>query len=68
MDTTSHRHSAEIIPFPSRARARVVDAREAPAPTVFPALRTMRVASVSGWYHEAAIREAEAEHDGTRRR
>jgi len=65
MDTLSHRRSAEIIPFPSRGRAG--DVREAPAPRVYPALRTMRVASVSGWYHEAAIRDAEAERDSTRR-
>jgi hypothetical protein len=60
MSTNHNRESAEIIPFPVRARASSGEYREAAMPvTMFPIPRAVKVASGSGWYHEAAIQEAD---------
>ena len=60
MSTNTYRGSAEIIPFPVLARTTPNKNREAAKPvTMFPVPRAMKVASGSGWYHEAAIRDAE---------
>ena len=55
----NHNHgSAEIIPFPARARRTSNENREAAKPvTMFPVARSVKVASGSGWYHEAAIQD-----------
>ncbi len=60
MNTNPNRGSAEIIPFPSRARKNSGEPRDIakPQPT-FAAQRAAKVASGSGWYHEAAIQDAE---------
>ena len=60
MSTNSYRGSAEIIPFPVRARSNSVEAREAATPVAkFPSPRAVKVASGSAWYHEAAIQDAD---------
>jgi len=58
MSTNSYRGSAEIIPFPVRARSNSVEPREA-ANAKFPSLSAVKVASGSAWYHEAAILDAD---------
>jgi hypothetical protein len=64
MSTNTYRGSAEIIPFPVRGRSTPNENSEAAKPvTMFPVPRAMKVASGSGWYHEAAI----AEDDSSRR-
>ncbi len=60
MSTNTYRGSAEIIPFPVRARTTSNEYSEAAKPvTMFPIPRTVKVASGSGWYHEAAIQDAD---------
>jgi hypothetical protein len=60
MSTNTYRGSAEIIPFPVRTRPTPNESSEAARPvTMFPVPRAMKVASGSGWYHEAAIRDAD---------
>ncbi len=60
MSTDDNRGLAEIIPFPLRARANSNEYRESATPvTMFPLPRTMKAASGSGWYHEAAIQDAD---------
>jgi hypothetical protein len=60
MTTNSYRASAEIIPFPVRARPASGERREAAKPVMtFPSPRAVKVASSSGWYHEAAIEDAD---------
>ena len=60
MSTNTIRGSAEIIPFPLRVRPIVGEPREAAMPVAkFPSPRAVKVASSSGWYHEAAIEDAE---------
>jgi Protein of unknown function (DUF2735) len=60
MTTNTYRGSAEIIPFPVRARTTSTEYREAAKPTtMFPVPRAVKVASASGWYHEAAIQDAD---------
>jgi Protein of unknown function (DUF2735) len=60
MSTNTYRGSAEIIPFPSRARSISKERREAEMPaTKFALPRVANVAFGSGWYHEAAIQDDE---------
>ena len=60
MNTDLNRGSAEIIPFPSRARATPGELRNVANPVAkFPLPRAVKVASGSGWYHEAAIQDAD---------
>jgi len=60
MNTDLNRGSAEIIPFPSRARTIAGELRDVAKPVAqFPLPRAVKVASGSGWYHEAAIQDAE---------
>jgi uncharacterized protein DUF2735 len=60
MNTSPNRGSAEIIPFPSHARKNSGEPRDtAKPPPTFAAQRAAKVASGSGWYHEAAIQDAE---------
>ena len=60
MNTNPNRGSAEIIPFPSRARKNSGERRDIARPAAtFVAQRTAKVGSGSGWYHEAAIQDAE---------
>jgi len=60
MSTNHSCVSAVIIPFPLRARTTSNEYREAAKPaTTFPASLAAKVASGSGWYHEAAIQEAD---------
>ncbi len=60
MSTNTYRGSAEIIPFPVRARTTANEHREAAKPvTMFPVSRAVKVAAGSGWYHEAAIQDAD---------
>ena len=60
MNTNLNRGSAEIIPFPSRARTIAGELRDVAKPVAkFPLPRAVKVASGSGWYHEAAIQDAE---------
>ena len=60
MNKNPYRGSAEIIPFPVRARPASGEPRELAKPmTKLPVPRTMRIASGSGWDHEAAIQDAE---------
>jgi hypothetical protein len=62
MNTDLNRGSAEIIPFPSRARTIAGELRDVAKPVAqFPLPRAVKVASGSGWYHEAAIEDAERE-------
>ena len=61
MSTNTYCGSAEIIPFPSRARPISNERREAEVPVAtFPLPRAAMVSFGSGWYHEAAIADAEA--------
>ena len=60
MSTNDYRGSAEIIPFPLRARTSSNEYREAARPvTLFPVSQVVKVAAGSGWYHEAAIQDAD---------
>jgi hypothetical protein len=60
MNTDLNRGSGEIIPFPSRARTIAGELRDVAKPVAqFPLPRAVKVASGSGWYHEAAIQDAE---------
>lgn len=62
MAMSSHRESAQIIPFVPRARAGGQSrGQTVPVPEPRPSLPTVEYGS--GWYHEAAIQEA----DRTRR-
>jgi hypothetical protein len=61
MNTNTFRGSAEIIPFPIRARVPAAEPREMEtAVTKFLLPRTAKVAFGGAWYHEAAIEEAAA--------
>jgi hypothetical protein len=60
MNTDLNRGPAEIIPFPSRARTSLGELRDVAKPVAkFPLPRAVKVASGSGWYHEAAIEDAD---------
>jgi hypothetical protein len=60
MNTDLNRGSAEIIPFPSRARTTSGELRDVARPVAkFPLPRAVKVASGSSWYHEVAIQDAE---------
>ncbi len=60
MNTNLNRGSAEIIPFPSRARTTAGELRDVAKPVAkFPLPRAVQIASGSGWYHEAAIQDAD---------
>ena len=60
MNTDINRGSAEIIPFPSRARTTAGELRDVAKPVAkFPLPRAVKVASGSSWYHEAAIQDAD---------
>ena len=61
MKTSSHRASAQIYQFPARGRFAASIARdETPAAkTISP--QAVKAAGGSGWYHEAAIEDAERE-------
>jgi hypothetical protein len=61
MSTNTHRETAEIIPFPVRARASTIEHHDADAAVVtFPLPRVARVACGNCWYHEAAIQDDRA--------
>jgi hypothetical protein len=60
MNTNLNRGSAEIIPFPSRARTTLGELRDVAKPVAkFSLPRAVKVASGSSWYHEAAIQDAD---------
>ena len=64
MSTNTYRGSAEIIPFPTRARPISKERREAEVSAAKYALpRVANVVFGSGWYHEAAIQDAELKHE-----
>ena len=58
MTTDSQGRSARIYQFPVRSVARVAEERSKSVMEVL-AMRYPATASGSGWYHEAAIQEAE---------
>jgi hypothetical protein len=58
MTTDSQGRSARIYQFPVRTAARGAEQRAKPVMEVLP-MRYPATASGSGWYHEAAIQEAE---------
>ena len=60
MNTSPNRGSAEIIPFPSCARKNSGDLRDIAKPaTTLASSLAAKVASGTGWYHDAAIQDAE---------
>ena len=60
MNTNLNREPAEIIPFPSRARTTLGELRDVAKPVAkVPSPRAVKIASGSGWYHEAAIQDAD---------
>ena len=60
MTTSFHRGSAKIYQFPVRARATDGSRREEVKPAAdLVSPRVCEAASGHGWYHEAAIQEAE---------
>ena len=60
MNTNPNRGPAEIIPFPSGVRKNSGERRDIARPVAtFVPLRTAKAGSGSGWYHEAAIQDAE---------
>jgi hypothetical protein len=62
MTTSSHRESAKIYQFPSGGRTSLRASGEpAEATAELASRRVAKTACGSGWYHEAAIEEAERE-------
>jgi hypothetical protein len=62
MTISSHRESAKIYQFPSGPRSWPRDLGEpADKAAELASRRVAKTASGSGWYHEAAIEEAERE-------
>ncbi|MFL5338482.1 MAG: DUF2735 domain-containing protein [Geminicoccaceae bacterium] len=59
MDTGVRRESAKIYVFPVRARARPDDRDGSVEPRAESAVAHYKAAVGSGWYHEAAIQEAD---------
>lgn len=62
MSASRHQESARIYDFPKRGRAPVGSDRQdvvRTGATNVAALRLPKVVVTSGWYHEAAIQEAE---------
>lgn len=59
MATNREPHSAKILAFPMRERtAASILGNKAKFAAEIAALRKLKIASDSGWYHEAAIDEA----------
>ena len=58
MDTVVRRESAQIIPFPVRARPRAGVPHDTGSLRAELAPPAYKAAVGSGWYHEAAIEEA----------
>jgi hypothetical protein len=59
MTTSISRGSAQIYEFPPRGRFALNGRAESQLKTSLDSQPLVRVASGSGWYHEAAIQEAE---------
>jgi hypothetical protein len=60
MTTNIHRESAKIYQFPSRISTTVDGHRdEVKSATTLTSPRVAEAASGSGWYHDAAVKEAE---------
>ena len=60
MTTNIYGHTAKIYQFPARGRAGIGERREQAKPVAELAPQHVAdAASGSGWYHEAAIQEAE---------
>lgn len=64
MSANTNRETAEIIPFPLRARASSIEHHDAEAAVVkFPLPHIARVACGNCWYHETAIQDADRARD-----
>ena len=59
MTTDVRRESAKIYQFPVRVRAVAGDHRDSVKPVAQRAPHAAKVAYGSGWYHDAAIEDAE---------
>ncbi len=60
MTTNNFQQSAKIYQFPVRTPSIVAGSREQATPAVnVTSTRLAKAASSSGWYHDAAIQEAE---------
>jgi hypothetical protein len=62
MTTNSDRESAKIYQFPARGRFAANVQRDAKPTLNLTPLQVVKAAVGSGWYHEAAIEEAEQTH------
>jgi hypothetical protein len=59
MNTNFYRESATIYEFPAGGRAAFGSLRDASKPAAVTSLRVPKTVFGSGWYHEAAVQEAE---------
>ena len=59
MTTNVHRESAKIYQFPVRVRAAAGGHRDGGKPVVELSPRVAKASFGSGWYHDAAIQDAE---------
>ena len=59
MTTNSDRASAKIYQFPARGRFAASQREETKATSTLALQQVVKVAVGSGWYHDAAIQEAE---------
>ena len=62
MTTNSDRESAKIYQFPARGRFAVNQGVETKPTATLTSLQVVKAAGGSGWYHDAAVEEAEHAH------
>jgi hypothetical protein len=62
MTTNSDRESAKIYPFPARGRFTANQRDETKPTAALTSQQVVKAAVGSGWYHDAAIQEAERAH------
>ena len=62
MTANSDRESATIYQFPVRGRFAAAQSEETKAVSTLASHQAVKVAVGSGWYHDAAIQEAERAH------
>jgi hypothetical protein len=63
MTTNSDRESANIYQFPARGRFAANQRDETKPTATLTSQQVVKAAVGSGWYHEAAIEEAERAHN-----
>ncbi len=59
MTNTPQRESAKIYPFPQRRRAPIADTHGKAAASDVVAVRFSKAVFGSGWYHDAAVQDAQ---------